>query len=262
MCHSEIPPTHPRYRSLKTRHLLVEAYEGGVLAPAGLIAHGRGEAFDYLLGEKTTPPAERAEKAAAAFLITAKNPVISVNGNTAVLAGEKVASLAGTTGAKVEVNLFYRTPERVKKVAEVLREKGVENVLGLEPDFRIPGLDHARALCTKEGVGTADVILVPLEDGDRCQALREMGKTVVVVDLNPLSRTSMSASVSIVDEVSRALENIERFAAGMGPDTAREVIKGYDNEKTLAEVLDYICARLRDLAGELAGERKTKNGSL
>ena len=33
-------------------------------------------------------------------------------------------------------------------------------------------------------------ILVPLEDGDRCEALVNMGKTVVVIDLNPLSRSA------------------------------------------------------------------------
>ncbi len=38
-----------------------------------------------LLGEKTTSNAKNAIKAAAAALILAKNPVISVNGNTAAL---------------------------------------------------------------------------------------------------------------------------------------------------------------------------------
>jgi len=68
----------------------------------------------------------------------------------------------------------------------------------------IPGLDGLRAKCCQEGIGQADAVLVPLEDGDRCEALIAAGKQVLVVDLNPLSRTSMMATVTIVDEVSRA----------------------------------------------------------
>lgn len=33
-----------------------------------------------------------------------------------------------------------------------------------------------------------------------------MGKTVIVIDLNPLSRSARLATVTIVDELSRALE--------------------------------------------------------
>ena len=47
------------------------------------------------------------------------------------------------------------------------------------------------------------MILVPLEDGDRCEALVAMGKTVIVVDLNPLSRSAQMASITIVDEITR-----------------------------------------------------------
>ena len=50
--------------------------------------------------------------------------------------------------------------------------------------------------------------MVPLEDGDRCEALVAAGKQVLVVDLNPLSRTSMTATVTIVDEVSRAVSEL------------------------------------------------------
>jgi 4-phosphopantoate--beta-alanine ligase len=52
------------------------------------------------------------------------------------------------------------------------------------------------------------VILVPLEDGDRCEALVNMGKTVIVVDLNPLSRSAKMASITIVDEISRVANNM------------------------------------------------------
>lgn len=49
------------------------------------------------------------------------------------------------------------------------------------------------------------MVLVPLEDGDRTEALRRMGKTVIAIDLNPLSRTSRAANITIVDNVIRAV---------------------------------------------------------
>jgi len=186
----EIPESHPRYHSLKMRHRLTEGYKSGLVAEAGLIAHGRGEAFDYLLGEESVPEAEEAERYAASLLLNAKNPVISVNGNVAALCPEKLVELAKVTKARLEINLFYRTDERMKKLEKHLKEHGAEEVLGAKPDAEIPGLEHARGLCTKEGIFSADVILVPLEDGDRAKALLDMGKTTIVIDLNPLSRSA------------------------------------------------------------------------
>jgi len=46
----EISERHPRAESLRIREKLIEGFETSVVAHAGLIAHGRGEAFDYLLG--------------------------------------------------------------------------------------------------------------------------------------------------------------------------------------------------------------------
>ena len=69
-------------------------------------------------------------------------------------------------------------------------------------------LSHDRAWCRREGIYSADVVLVPLEDGDRCEALVNMGKTVIAIDLNPLSRTARSATLTIVDELTRALPQI------------------------------------------------------
>ena len=43
----QIPKTHPRYESLMKREKIIEALDKGILAKAGLIAHGRGETFDF-----------------------------------------------------------------------------------------------------------------------------------------------------------------------------------------------------------------------
>ena len=72
-------------------------------------------------------------------------------------------------------------------------------ILGDAPDANIPGLKGPRAACHREGILESDAILVPLEDGDRCNALVAMGKKVIVIDLNPLSRSAQQGSITIVD---------------------------------------------------------------
>jgi len=247
----KIPTSHPRYVSLVTREQISEAMRNSIVHETGLIAHGRGEAFDYLLGETTIPPADLAEKVAAAALLYARNPVLSVNGNVAALAADNCISLSKSIPAKLEVNLFHRTQIRMKKITALLRKKGAKTVYGLNPDAKIPGLDSDRALCEKKGIFTADVVLVPLEDGDRCQALQRMGKTVIVIDLNPLSRTAQAATITIVDNVIRAIPRIEHWVHEL-KDTKRsdlyKLIKTWDNTKNLAEVMSFLSKRLNSLS--------------
>ena len=240
-----IPKTHPRYTSLMLREKISQAMKKGIVHETGLIAHGRGETFDYLIGEKTLPVTEGAEKTAAAYLIDATHPVISVNGNVAALAAKDCYDLAKMVGAQLEVNLFHYNKERLVRVAEVLRENGADVIRGLHPDTKIPGLDHSRANCCSQGIYKADVVVVALEDGDRCQALKNMGKTIIAIDLNPLSRTAQSATLTIVDNVVRALPRITEWVQQITPDEVQKIIQDYDNEKYLSEVLDYIAHRLR-----------------
>ncbi|MFW3145549.1 MAG: 4-phosphopantoate--beta-alanine ligase [Thermoplasmatota archaeon] len=243
-----VPRSHPRYVSLATRDKLVDGWRKGLVATQGLIAHGRGEAFDYLLGERTLPEALEAEKAACYHLLKANRPVISVNGNVGALSASEIAELSGLLECPCEVNIFHRTDERVGKLVEHLMENGCTKVLGLEPDRRMPGLDHARALCCDEGIFKADVILVPLEDGDRCQALKAMGKKVITIDLNPLSRTSRTADITLVDNITRALPNmISLLKEALDAETGHEVqtewetlVKGFDNIRVLDRALEVI----------------------
>src|SRR6056297_3232867 len=111
MSEIEIPEDHPRYESLLTRHRIEAGVEKGITSKQGLIAEGRGEAFDYLLGEETIPSADAAERAAVAHLLLADHPVISVNGNVAALVPGEIVELAEAVDADIEVNLFNRTPE-------------------------------------------------------------------------------------------------------------------------------------------------------
>ena len=50
------------------------------------------------------------------------------------------------------------------------------------------------------------LFLVPLEDGDRTIALKKAKKKIITFDLNPLSRTSEAADITIVDNVTRAMK--------------------------------------------------------
>jgi len=245
-----IPKSHPRYISLVTREKISQAMKKGIVHETGLIAHGRGEAFDYLIGEKTIPLADLAEKVAAAALLCAKNPVLSVNGNVVALVAEDCISLADVIPAKLEVNLFHRSDERVDKIIKKLKKHGAKKVYGQKADAKIPGLDHNRALCDREGIFSSDVVLVPLEDGDRCQALRNMGKLIIAVDLNPLSRTAREADITIVDNVIRAAPNIERWVRKLKNKDKKELdemVHLWDNKKMLEDVLSFISKRLNSL---------------
>ena len=227
---------HPRYKSLLAREKLVDASD--IVAKQGLIAHGRGEAFDYLLGEQTCLPALSAIKAAASALIEAKNPVISVNGNVVALAAREVARLSKVSGAKVEINLFHRTPERIAGLTKIMEKVGID-ALGENANDKIPGLSSERAKCCSGGIGSADVVLVPLEDGDRCEALVKMGKKVITIDLNPLSRTAQTAHITIVDELTRCLPLLSDFVK------EKKGLESFDNKQCLSDVLNYISDRLK-----------------
>jgi 4-phosphopantoate--beta-alanine ligase len=237
-----IPTDHPRYRSLVTREHLADCAKKGIVSWEGLTAHGRGEAFDYLIGEKTSGSALLAERTAAALLILAHHPVISVNGNTAALAADGIAALQKASGAVVEVNLFHRTETRIALIEDLLRAAGVDVFSG-EAEKLLP-LSHDRAWCRRNGIFSADVVLVPLEDGDRCQVLVAMGKTVIAIDLNPLSRTARMANLTIVDELTRALPQITRACGELSAAECRNLADSVDNDYLLSEAIREMTTRL------------------
>jgi len=252
---ADVPPDHPRRRSLEIRQRLVAAVEKGLAHPSGLPAHGRGEAFDYLLGERTVPEAEMAERAAVEILVSARHPVASVNGNVAALASHELVELQQAVGAKragraplrLEANVFHAGEGRVLRIVEALEAAGGHDVLGRVRDARIPGLSSHRALCTKEGIFEADAVLVPLEDGDRAEALKAMGKVVIAVDLNPLSRTARAADVTIVDHLLRALPKMADIARRMDrlpTKGLKATAKAFDNGANLMAVRRRIAETL------------------
>ena len=236
---------HPRYESLKIRAKVVDAYKRGILADSGLIAHGRGEAFDYLLGEKTNANAKKAIKAAAAALLLAKNPVISVNGNTTALVPHEIVRLADYLNARIEINLFYRTKERIEIIEEVLKDAGARNILGTnhEEKVLIEGLEGPRATSSREIIDFADTVLVPLEDGDRAEALVKLGKLLITIDLNPLSRTAKTATITIVDNIMRAIPNLIdaiNELENTDQSTLHHIVNSFNNQENIIETLKKI----------------------
>jgi 4-phosphopantoate--beta-alanine ligase len=203
-----------------------------------------------LIGEKTISLADKAEQIAASILLCAKNPVISVNGNVVALVAKDIIELSNLIPAKLEVNLFHRTDERVDKIISELEKQGAKKVYGKLADARIPDLDHNRGLCDKYGIYSSDVVLVPLEDGDRCKALKSMGKTVIAIDLNPLSRTAQSADITIVDNVIRAIPNISKWIKKLKKEdlkTLKDMVNSWDNKDMLSNVSAFISKRLNSL---------------
>ena len=238
----KIPKSHPRFVSLNIREKIVSGYNNGLVAKEGLLAHGRGEAFDYLIGEKTLRSARTAINAAAVTLLTAKNSVISVNGNIAALCPKEIIQLAKITKSKIEVNLFYHNEDRKKKIVRRLKNAGAKQVLGTNPrsNRRITGIDSPRRIVDKDGIFAADVVLVPLEDGDRTRALKMAGKTVITFDLNPLSRTAQTADITIVDNVIRGMQLL--ISACKKTKTKKV---DFNNKKTLSSAISEIKNNLK-----------------
>ncbi len=240
---SDIPKTHPRYQSLKYRHKIIEGLKSLVVTEAGLIAHGRGECFDYILGEKTRGAAKIAIKAAVAMLLLAKNPVISVNGNVAALVPNELVAFANEVNAPLEINLFYKKEGRIEAIKKVLEQSGATDIRGIyaEKIVEIEGLDSNRRLV--ESIANADVIMVPLEDGDRTEALKKMGKKVIAVDLNPISRTAIWADITIVDNIIRALPemiSISKELKLLNKKRLNEIVNDFDNRTNIQDTLDLI----------------------
>ena len=246
-----IPQSHPRAKSLQIREMLVNGFDQGLVAKEGLMAHGRGETFDYLLGERTSFSAKKAIKAAAITLLSASYPVISVNGNIAALCPKEIVHLSRVIHAKIEVNLFYANDKRKKSIVKILKKHGAKEILGInrKSSRSISTLDSARRFIDKDGIYLADVVLVPLEDGDRTQALRKIKKIVITFDLNPLSRTSQTANITIVDNVIRGMKELINLTKTLSKKKNIQMNK-FDNKKNLSqsviEIKKHLTRRLHN----------------
>lgn len=238
----KIPQTHPRASSLIIREKLVDGFRNGIVVPQGLIAHGRGEAFDYLLGEKTTKYAFEAEKAAVCLLLLSNTSIISVNGNTAVLCAKDLVTLSNVTKSRIEVNLFHKSRARTNAIASLLRKEDAFDVLGLDNKSKtiIKRVSSNRKYVDKDGIMNSDTIFLALEDGDRTESLVRMGKKVISVDLNPLSRTAIASNITIIDNIVRAIPNMVKISEQLvkkDKSYLLQLIKNFDNKENMHKSL-------------------------
>ncbi|MBI2617568.1 phosphopantothenate/pantothenate synthetase [Candidatus Gottesmanbacteria bacterium] len=249
----KIDKNHPRFLALSVRERLVDGVKKGITSHAGLIAHGRGEAFDYLLGEKTHGFAKESITAAACYLLLAKNPILSINGNAAALCAEEFVKIAKFLDCKIEVNLFHYTKTREKCLEACLSNLDPSVILSSKGRKTriLPNVASPRKIILRDGIGRSDTVFVPLEDGDRCGALVSLGKKVITIDLNPLSRSSQTATVTIVDNITRAmpkllseLRRLQKFK----PYQKKEIVRDFDNKTNLARSFATIQKNLSRLA--------------
>jgi len=243
----ELHESHPRYLSLLAREKLVTGFKRGIVASEGLIAHGRGECFDYLLGECTIQSSRDAINVASAALLLANYPIISINGNVTALCVDQICRLnRSLENSAVEINLFYYTKEREKLISEEFKKYGLTRLFGIDPNNleSIPELESNRRLVDRDGISKADVVFVPLEDGDRTIALKRLNKKVITVDLNPLSRTALTSDITIVDNIVRVIpqliERVEFHRKHSSEADLNDLLESFDNLDGLKKALEVM----------------------
>ena len=148
--------------------------------------------------------------------------------------------------SSIEINLFYYTQEREKLISEEFKKYGLTELLGIDPKnlVGIPELESNRRLVDRDGISKADVVFVPLEDGDRTMALKRMNKKVITVDLNPLSRTALTSDITIVDNIVRVvpqlIERVQYHKKYSSEDDLNELIENFKNFDGLRKTLEVI----------------------
>jgi 4-phosphopantoate--beta-alanine ligase len=84
--------------------------------------------------------------------------------------------------------------------------------------------------------------------------LKKLGKEIITVDLNPISRTSLAASVSITNNITRAVPEMISIAKKLQSlskvDLEKEKEK-LSNKLLLEEGLHFMSSRLSNLGSEL-----------
>ncbi|MHA1509038.1 MAG: phosphopantothenate/pantothenate synthetase family protein, partial [Promethearchaeota archaeon] len=145
----------------------------------------------------------------------------------------------------LEINLFYRKEGRIEAIKNILQDAGAKKILGLEEQnmVEIEELSSNRRNVDPNGIKIADVVFVPLEDGDRTEALKKIGKKVIAVDLNPISRTSLWADITIVDNIIRTLPEMIRIAKKLKnakEKDLKDIIERFDNGKNIKSTLNTI----------------------
>ena len=139
----------------------------------------------------------------------------------------------------------YRKEGRIEAIKKVLEEAGATNILGTDESkmTELENLSSNRRRVDPNGIKIADVVFVPLEDGDRTMALKKLNKKVIAVDLNPISRTSLWADITIVDNIVRALPEMIKTSTELKklpPKELNAIVAKFNNKKNIQNMLHAI----------------------
>ena len=89
----------------------------------------------------------------------------------------RISATVRYSPAPLEVNIFHHRESRIHAISDHLKRFGSGDVLKPSSDAVIEGMSSGRRYINPDGIAIADVVFVPLEDGDRCGALRAAGKS-------------------------------------------------------------------------------------
>jgi 4-phosphopantoate--beta-alanine ligase len=106
-----------------------------------------------------------------------------------------------------------------------------------KPKAIIRGVSSNRKYVDKDGIMNSDTIFLALEDGDRTEILVRMGKKVISVDLNPLSRTAIASDITIIDNIVRAIPNMVKISEQLvkkDKSYLLQLIKNFDNKENIS----------------------------
>lgn len=238
---------------INSRKIMIEALRKKIATETGLIALGRSEIFEIFFDGDTPAPTRDVIDAVAARLLLAEYPVISVNGNAVALSAKDLIKLAKEINAKIEVNLLYRTNERLEAIRRFLNDEGASDDIILIPEYgtadTLDGISSARKFIHKEGISKADVVLVLMEDGDRVKALVDRGKVVIAIEINPLSPTASMANVALIDNIVRAIPAIKNAVSELKKkkkDELKIIAATYDHESYLSKVIELLRTKVNE----------------
>ena len=194
-----------------------------------------------------------------AALLLAENPVISVNGNVAALIPEELVQLSEQIRVPLEINLFYQKEGRIEAIKNVLDKAGAIKIHGVDTNkmIELGGLESNRRKV--ELIANADLVMVPLEDGDRTEALKKLNKKVIAIDLNPLSRTALWADITIVDNIVRTIPEMIKFAKQLkklNSTQLNEIVENFNNKLNIQNTLDLIIKYLKSQKKDAFGIMK------
>jgi 4-phosphopantoate--beta-alanine ligase len=124
----------------------------------------------------------------------------------------------------------------------MLKKEDANEVLGLDAKLRstLRYISSNRKFVDNNGIMNSDTVFVALEDGDRTESLVKMGKKVISIDLNPLSRTAIASNVTIVDNIVRAMPNmikISKQLVNRDRSYLAQQIKNFDNMQNMHKSL-------------------------